>query len=105
MKSIGSTENATDLKSQSIRSKLLSLSLVLHAMQNFPMIFTYPSPILFNQDANAQKPADISLMIAVRQYICLVFSRNVVNIVPQVFEFSMEIFGRMLLDQRALMKV
>ncbi|KAJ3313384.1 guanine nucleotide exchange protein for ADP-robosylation factor [Boothiomyces sp. JEL0838] len=103
MKSINGPECATDLKSQAMRSKLLSLSLVYNTLKNYGKMFSYPSPVLFTS-IKVTKPSDVAFILAVRQYICLVFTRNIVNIVPQVFDLAMDIFGRMLLELRQLLK-
>ncbi|KAI8897602.1 hypothetical protein BC833DRAFT_621081 [Globomyces pollinis-pini] len=104
MKSISGPESATDLKSQAMRSKILSLSLVYMTLKNHSHMFSYPSPSLFTNSIKVSKPADIAFMIAVKQYICLAFTRNVVSIVPQVFDVAMDFFGRMLLNLRGLLK-
>jgi brefeldin A-inhibited guanine nucleotide-exchange protein len=104
MKAISGPDNVTDLRSQPMRSKLLSLSLVNIILRDHGHVFAFPSPILFTSEVQASKPSDVAFVIAVRQYICLVFTRNIVSIVPQVFDMSMEIFGKMLLDLRFLLK-
>ncbi|KAJ3273314.1 guanine nucleotide exchange protein for ADP-robosylation factor [Terramyces sp. JEL0728] len=103
MKPINGPECATDLKSQAMRSKLLSLTLVYNTLKNYGKMFSYPSPVLFTS-IKVTKPNDVAFILAVRQYICLVFTRNIVNIVPQVFDLAMDIFGRMLLELRQLLK-
>jgi brefeldin A-inhibited guanine nucleotide-exchange protein len=105
MKPISGPESATDLKSQAMRSKLVSLALIHHILKNHSNIFVFPSPCLFTASVQATKASDLAFIIAVRQYICLVFTRNIVSIVPQVFDLSMDIFGRILYDLRTLLKV
>jgi brefeldin A-inhibited guanine nucleotide-exchange protein len=105
MKPISGPESATDIKSAAMRSKILSLHLIHLILKDHPNVFFYPSPALFTVDMNAVKELDLAFVHSVRQYICLVFARNIVSIVPQVFDISMDIFGRLLLDLRFILKV
>ncbi|KAI8617834.1 hypothetical protein BC830DRAFT_1239777 [Chytriomyces sp. MP71] len=41
---------------------------------------------------------------AIKPYLCLCVTRNAVSVVPQVFDVSMEIFGKMLVDLRIFLK-
>ena len=86
-----------------MRSKLLSLSLVYTTLKNHQNAFMFPSPILFNDNVQSAGPDDVCFLVSVRRYISLVFSRNISNIIPQVFDISMDIFAR-ILDLRVLMK-
>jgi brefeldin A-inhibited guanine nucleotide-exchange protein len=105
MKNIQGSEAATDLRSQGVRSKLVSLVLVKSIIKEYPSLFFYPSPALFTDDVRAVKSNDVSFLVAIRQYLCLSITRNISSIVPQIFDLAMDIFGLMLLDLRALMKV
>ena len=104
MKTLTGAESATDLKAPSMRSKILSLHLIHMILKDYPHVFYYPSPALFTTDISAATAIDIAFIHTVRQYICIVITRNVVSIVPQVFDISMDIFGRMLLDLRFALK-
>jgi brefeldin A-inhibited guanine nucleotide-exchange protein len=63
----------------------------------------FPSPVLFNDKVQASGPEDVCFLVAVRRYIALVFTRNISNIIPQVFDISMDIFSK-ILELRVLMK-
>ena len=90
-----------DLKSHAMRSKLLSLHLVLTILNNHMPIFVSPSAIIYSSSSH-----DATTFVqAVNQYLCLCLSRNAVSPVPQVFEISVEIFWRVLSGMRTKLKV
>ncbi|KAJ3328889.1 guanine nucleotide exchange protein for ADP-robosylation factor [Blyttiomyces sp. JEL0837] len=95
MKPISSPEAATDLKSHAMRSKLLSLHLIYTILSAHTNIFFTPAHVLFSASPNAP-PVSVLFIHSVKQYLCLSLSRNAVSVVPQVFEISMDIFGKML---------
>ncbi|KAJ7591093.1 sec7 guanine nucleotide exchange factor [Mycena floridula] len=80
------TESERDLKSHAMRSKILSLHLVLTILNSHMPLF----PPTFAQ--------------AVNQFLCLCLSRNAVSPVPQVFDISVEIFWRVLSGMRTKLK-
>lgn len=97
---------ATDLKSHAMRSKLLSLHLVHTILTSHMYIFFTPAPVLFSPGtATKADPNAVAFIHAVKQYLCLSLSRNAVSVVPQVFDISLEIFGRVLLGLRTVLKV
>ncbi|KAJ3290032.1 guanine nucleotide exchange protein for ADP-robosylation factor [Borealophlyctis nickersoniae] len=101
MRPIPAPEGATDLKSTAMRSKLLSLHLVHTVLSSHLYIFFAPSPVLFAPGT----PPNMNLFVhAVKQYLCLTLSRNAASVVPQVFDISMEIFGRVLIGLRSVLK-
>ena len=104
MKPLAGAESATELKAPAMRSKLLSLHLIHMILKDYSHVFFYPSPALFTTDVSAATAIDVAFIHSVRQYICTVITRNVVSIVPQVFDISMNIFGQMLLDLRFALK-
>ena len=87
-----------------MRSKILSLSLVFDIVKSFKHIFYYPAPILFTSAVQAESEDDLRFILATKQYLCMAVTRNIVSIVPQVFDLSIDIFGRMMLDLRLLIK-
>ena len=90
-----------DLKSQNMRSKLISLSLVRVLMNNNIEVFT--SPLVTIRGSVNNEPTSFGQ--AVNQYLRLSLSRNGASSVRQVFETSCEIFWLMLKDMRVMLKV
>ena len=84
-----------------MRSKLLSLHLVLMILDSHMPIFVSPSAIIYSSSTNEATP----FIQAANQYLCLCLSRNAVSPVPQVFEISVEIFWRVLSGMRTKLKV
>jgi brefeldin A-inhibited guanine nucleotide-exchange protein len=90
-----------DLKSHPMRSKLLSLHLVLTVLNSHMPLFVDPTAIIYSTSTNEAT----SFVQAINQYLCLCLSRNAVSSVPQVFEVSVEIFWRVLAGIRTKLKV
>ena len=65
-----------DPKSHELRSKILSLQLILSILQNSGPVF---------------QTSDI-FIVAIKQYLCVALSKNGVSNVPEVFELSLAIF-------------
>nr|CAG8603477.1 13914_t:CDS:10 [Entrophospora candida] len=83
-------ESSVDLKSHSMRSKLLSLHLILTILSSHIQIFTSSNVHIISTSTH-----ESTIFIqAVKQYLCLSLSRNAVSSVPQVFEISLEIFWK-----------
>ncbi|KAJ1592439.1 hypothetical protein NDA15_002283 [Ustilago hordei] len=99
MKPLGA-ESERDLKSHAMRSKLLSLHLILTILQSHTAIFTDPSVIIHSTTTGEQT----QFVQAVKQYLCLSLSRNAVSSVNQVFEVSCEIFWLVLDGMRTKLK-
>ncbi|GAA5850525.1 hypothetical protein JCM8547_001904 [Rhodosporidiobolus lusitaniae] len=99
MKPLG-TESERDLKSPAMRSKLLSLHLVLTILNNHMSLFLEPHVAIISSTSRDRTP----FLTAVKQYLCLALSRNAVSPVIQVFELSCEIFSRMLSGMRQKLK-
>ena len=99
MKPLGA-ESERDLKSHAMRSKLLSLHLILTIIQSHMAIFTEPSVIIHSTTTGEQT----QFVQAVKQYLCLSLSRNAVSSVNQVFEISCEIFWLILNGMRTKLK-
>ncbi|CAL1701031.1 unnamed protein product [Somion occarium] len=93
-------ESERDLKSHAMRSKLLSLHLVLTILNNHMPIFVSPSAIIYSSSNHEAT----TFVQAVNQYLCLCLSRNAVSPVPQVFEISVEIFWRVISGMRTKLK-
>ena len=90
-----------DMKSHAMRSKLLSLHLVLTILNSHMNIFVEPSSIIYSSSSNE----NTAFIQATKQYLCLCISRNAVSLVPQVFELSVELFWRVLSGLRTKLKV
>ncbi|PWY90653.1 guanyl-nucleotide exchange factor [Aspergillus heteromorphus CBS 117.55] len=96
-----SHDQQQDLKSQNMRSKLLSLHLIHYLLNNHVSIFVSPLLTIKN---SSNGPDAMTLLQAVRPHICLSLSRNGSSSVPRIFEVCCEIFWLMLKDMRVMMK-
>ncbi|KAF2771882.1 hypothetical protein EJ03DRAFT_341965 [Teratosphaeria nubilosa] len=81
-------EDAVDVKSQGMRSKLLSLHIIHTALFNHSIVFTSPQSTIKSSSNGEPTP----FTKAVNQYLCLSLSRNASSIQQKVFEVSAEIF-------------
>jgi len=93
-------EDAVDIKSQGMRSKLLSLHIVHTVLFNHAIVFT--SPLSTIKSSGSGEPTGFTQ--AIKQYLCLSLSRNGASSVQRVFEVSAEIFSLMLRHLRAQLK-
>lgn len=91
-----------DIKSQNMRSKLLSLHLIHHLINNHITVFTSPLATIRN---SATSSDSMTLLHAIRPHLCLSLSRNGSSSVPKVFEVCCEIFWLMLKYMRVMLKV
>lgn len=93
-------EDAVEIKSQGMRSKLLSLHIIHTLLFNHSAVFTSPhSTIRSSRDG---EPTPFTQ--AVKQYLCLSLSRNASSSVQKVFEVSAEIFWLMTKYLRSQLK-
>ncbi|KAJ5080856.1 hypothetical protein N7456_013566 [Penicillium angulare] len=90
-----------DLKSQNMRSKLLSLHLIHYLINNHTNTFTSPLAAIKNSSTS---PDAMTLLQAIRPHLCLSLSRNGSSSVPHVFKVCCEIFWLMLTHMRVMMK-
>ncbi|KAF2101444.1 hypothetical protein NA57DRAFT_34108 [Rhizodiscina lignyota] len=93
-------EHALDVKSQSMRSKLLSLHIIHTILYNHNSVFVSPYSTI--KSSTHDEPT--SFVQAIKQYLCLSLSRNGASNVPRVFEVSLEIFWLMIKNLRVLLK-
>lgn len=70
------SDTLSDMKSHELRSKVLSLQLILQILQN-------SGPVFQNSDMFA---------VAIKQYLCVALSKNGVSNIPEIFELSLAIF-------------
>ena len=93
-------EQLQDLRSQNMRSKLISLAIIRTLLNNNMEVFT--SPLVTIRGSANNEPT--SFGSAINQYLRLALSRNGSSAVKQVFETSCEIFWLMLRDMRIMLK-
>lgn len=93
-------EEEVDLRSQSMRSKLLSLHIVHTVLFSHHQIFTDPTATI--RSSSGQEPAAFTQ--AVKQYLCLSLSKNAASSVKPVFEVAAEIFWLMTRYLRSQLK-
>lgn len=89
------------MKSHAMRSKLLSLHLILSILQSHMHLFNDPNVVIYSANAKEFQ----SLLQTVKQYLLLCLSRNAVSSVLSVFELSCEIFWRCIHGLRTKLKV
>ena len=95
-------ESERDLKSHPMRSKLLSLHLVLTILSTHMSLLTSPMSLIHSSTNDGESTVFVQ---AIKQYLCLSLSRNAVSAVLQVFEASVEIFWLVLKGMRRNLKV
>jgi brefeldin A-inhibited guanine nucleotide-exchange protein len=91
-----------DVKSQNMRSKLLSLHLIHYLINNHIAVFTSPMATIRNSTNSSDS---MTLLHAIRPHLCLSLSRNGSSSVPKVFEVCCEMFWLMLKYMRVMLKV
>ncbi|KAI0618049.1 SEC7 domain protein [Pyrenophora tritici-repentis] len=92
-------DHAHDVRSQGMRSKLLSLHMIHTILFNNIAVFVSPFATI---RSGSDEPT--SFIQAVKQYLCLSLSRNGASSVKQVFEVACEIFWQMLKYLRISLK-
>jgi brefeldin A-inhibited guanine nucleotide-exchange protein len=93
-------DHATDVKSQGMRSKLLSLHIIHTILHNNIAVFI--SPYATIRSSSSEEPT--TFVQAIKQYLCLSLSRNGASSMNRVFEISCEIFWLMLKYLRVMLK-
>lgn len=93
-------EEAVDIRSQGMRSKLLSLHIIHTVLYNHSIVFT--SPFATIRSSSNNEPTNFTQ--AVKQYLCLSLSRNGASSVNKVFEVSCEMFWLMVRYLRVMLK-
>uniref|UniRef100_A0A914USB7 SEC7 domain-containing protein n=1 Tax=Plectus sambesii TaxID=2011161 RepID=A0A914USB7_9BILA len=81
--------DAPDPKSHELRSKLLSLEMLLSILQHAGPVF---------------RSSEV-FVIAIRQYLCVALSKNGVSSIPQIFEISLAIFVELMDKFKSHLKV
>jgi brefeldin A-inhibited guanine nucleotide-exchange protein len=93
-------EHALDVRSQGMRSKLLSLHIIHTVLHNNVAVFL--SPYATIRGSSSDEPT--TFIQAIKQYLCLSLSRNGASSVQKVFEVSCEIFWHLLKYLRVMLK-
>ncbi|KAF2089522.1 hypothetical protein K490DRAFT_63660 [Saccharata proteae CBS 121410] len=93
-------EEAQNIRSQSMRSKLLSLHIIHTILHNNVAVFV--SPYATIRSSTTAEPT--TFVQAIKQYLCLSLSRNGASSLKQVFEVSCEIFWLMVKHLRVMLK-
>ncbi|KAF1838960.1 hypothetical protein BDW02DRAFT_515791 [Decorospora gaudefroyi] len=94
-----SVDHAHDVRSQGMRSKLLSLHMIHTILFNNIAVFVSPFATI---RSGSDEPT--SFIQAVKPYLCLSLSRNGASSVRQVFEVACEVFWQMLKYLRISLK-
>jgi brefeldin A-inhibited guanine nucleotide-exchange protein len=94
-----------ELRSQPIRSKLLALHLLSTILQTHAYLFSMFTPKLFDL---VKEPSgtieNFRFIDSVKEFLVLSLSRNATSMVLPIFEVSMELFGRIWIGLRSLLK-
>ena len=93
-------EQQQDLKSQNMRSKLLSLHLIHHLLNNHTVVFVSPLSTLRSGATEENTP----FMQVAKPHLCLSLSRNASSSVSRVYDVCCEIFWLSLKHMRVTMK-
>ena len=93
-------EHALDVRSQGMRSKLISLHIIYTILSNHTGVFLSP----YSTIRSSSNDEPTSFVQAIKQYLCLSLSRNGASSVKPVFEVSCEIFWLMLKLLRVMLK-
>ncbi|KAK6459258.1 guanine nucleotide exchange protein for ADP-robosylation factor [Scheffersomyces xylosifermentans] len=96
----GLDSETIDMKSHSVRSKLLSLHIIHTILKEHIEIFLSHDVVILSSNSNEQT----RLINAVRQYVCLSLSRNAASPLAPVFELSLEIFWLIISNLRSEFK-
>lgn len=101
-------EGQPDPKSHELRSKILSLHLLLSILQNAGPIFrsnevSGKAKLANNLEASIFPFLQMFVM-AIKQYLCVALSKNGVSSVPEVFELSLSIFVALLSNFKVHLK-
>ncbi|KAI5968383.1 SEC7 [Candida margitis] len=98
IKTLDST--TVDMKSHSVRSKLLSLHIIHTILKEHIEIFLSHDVVILSPSAHEK----VRLINAVRQYINLALSKNAASDLAPVFELSLEIFWIIISNLRSEFK-
>lgn len=77
-----------DMRSQDMRSKLLSLHIIHWILLNYSDLFSNRPDLIFNITGNEE----ISLLDGIKKSLCLTLSRNAASQTTTIFEITLEIY-------------
>lgn len=89
-------ESVTDVKSANVRGKIFSLHITTAVFKN--------SSRMCGSYINVPIIDCIPFIHTIKQLLCFSFSRNVSNILPHIYNSTLDIFGILLLDLRSFLK-
>ncbi|KAL0083524.1 hypothetical protein F4703DRAFT_1862480 [Phycomyces blakesleeanus] len=100
-----SSEWGNDMRSYSMRSKLLSLHLILTILTSHMTIMSSPSVVLSSgrDDPTVSQLAN-PFILEVKQYLCPSLAKNAFSLVPQVFNITLEILWKVVQGLRVFLK-
>lgn len=93
-----------DMRSHSVRSKLLSLHIIHTILKDHIDIFLSHNVVILSSNTPLSPQSgsgNVRLINAVRQYLCLSLSRNAASPIAPVFELSLEIFWLIISNLRS----
>lgn len=91
--------DSLDVRSHSMRSKLLSLHLIYNVLNSHMSIFLSNEIIIHSNLKGSE-----TFLLSVKDYICSTLARNAASINPAVFEISSEIFFLIVSNLRSQFK-
>lgn len=99
-------DSSLDVRSMSLRSKLLALYLILIIITDFPKVFT-TSKVYFlssNANDNIKQVREATFLTAVKPYFGLCLTRNLVATLPKIYELALAIFESVTENMRTHLK-
>ncbi|CAO3598921.1 unnamed protein product [Absidia cylindrospora] len=98
-----SSEWGNDMRSYSMRSKLLSLHLILTILTSHMNVFTSTNVMLSSSDPSANYRVN-PFILEVKQYLCPSLGRNAFSMVTQVFDITLEILWKVVQGLKVFLK-
>ncbi|KAK6461490.1 hypothetical protein DFJ63DRAFT_325704 [Scheffersomyces coipomensis] len=98
--SVKPIDETADMRSHSVRSKLLSLHIIHTILKEHIDIFLSHDVVIFSTKEGEQT----RLINAIKQHVCLALSRNAASSLAPVFELSLEIFWIIISNLRSEFK-
>ncbi|KAI7868634.1 hypothetical protein BDF14DRAFT_1995182 [Spinellus fusiger] len=97
------SEWGNDMRSYSMRSKLLSLHLILTILTSHMNIMSSPLVTLSSSNDPNLTPSN-PFILEVKQYLCPSLAKNAFSLVPQVFDITLEILWKVVEGLRIYLK-
>lgn len=96
-------DSTKDFKRLTFRSKLLSLHLILYIISNYHDKISRTT-IVFKPSHDKNPPKRDLFYNAIKPYLCLALSKNLVSNIPKIFEITVCIFSLVVYNIRHVMK-